>query len=460
MAQRTEPKRRLLFTDAWLKGLKATGKRIEYADTKERALLLRVGATGKAVFYGYQRIKGAGRIRKALGVYPEKSLHDARRLAEDVRKYAHNGLDLREVERKEAEAQKAAQRLKESRENFDLSGMCGLYVKERETNAEKKLAKKSAKNYRALIRHYLDGPHGDGFRGRYAGDVTALEIREMLKTVAQSSATQANRLFELIRASYRLATDLERLASVPALKRPAKNAVRDRLLSQKEIRAFWSATQTATLIPRARPIPKDSKKAKRAKAKADDERKPISPQARGALRMLLALGQRRGETLAMRWADIDGDIWRIPGQFRKGGRTHTVPLSSLAFEILEELRPVTGDKARVFDGVSATNIHGRAFRAVREAVNKELKTAPFSIHDLRRTFATQSRELCGVKRDALGDVLGHVSGKHASTATRSYDYSTGISGMESALEAWGATLKKIIAGEIIGGEKGKILAFR
>lgn len=460
MAHAKDPKRRLLFTDAWLKGLKATGKRIEYADTKERALLLRVGATGKAVFYGYQRIKGAGRIRKTLGVYPEKSLHDARRLAEDVRKYAHDGLDLREVERKEAEAQKAAQRLKESRENFDLSGMCGWYVKDRETAAKKKLAKKSATNYRALIRHYLDGPHGDGFRGRFAGSVTAFEIREMLKTVAHSSATQGNRLFELIRAAYRLASYEGKLESVPALKRPAENAVRDRVLSQKEICAFWNATETATLIPRVRPIPKNPKKAKRARAKADEERKPISAQARGALRMLLALGQRRGETLAMRWRDIDGDIWRIPGQFRKGGRTHTVPLSSLALEILEHLRPVTGHMTRVFDGVSATNIHGRAFRAVRDAVNKEQKTGPFSIHDLRRTFATQSRELCGVRRDALGDVLGHVSGKHASTATGSYDYSTGIVGMESTLEVWALTLRKIVAGEIIGGEKGRILAFR
>lgn len=457
----TQPKTRLLFTDAWLKGLKGTGKRVTYADTGERGLLVRVGPQGTPTFYSVVRVKGAGVLRKALGTYPkERSLYDARRMAADTRKLARDGVDVRIVERERAETEKAARLLKASRDGFDLAGMARWYVKDRETAAKKPLAKKSAINYRALVSHYLDGSHGDGFRGRFAGDVTAFEIREMLKAVAQKSATQANRLFELIRAAYRLASYEGRLQSVPALKRPAENPVRERLLSQREIRAFWNATATATLIPRERPIPKSPGKARRAKAKADEERKPLSAQARGALRMLLALGQRKGETLAMRWADIDGDIWRIPGRFRKGGRMHTVPLSAVATEIIEELRPVTGGKERVFEGVSATNLHGRAFRAVRDAVNRDEKTDCFSIHDLRRTFATQSRELCGVRPDVLGDVLGHVTGKHASLATANYDKSSGVSAKESALEAWGATLKKIIAGETIGGERGRVLAFR
>lgn len=175
--------------------------------------------------------------------------------------------------------------------------------------------------------------------------------------------------------------------------------------------------------------------------------------------MLLVLGQRRGETLAMRWADIDGDVWRIPGQFRKGGRMHTVPLSTLAVGILEELRPMTGDKKRVFEGVSATNLHGRSFRAVRDAVNQELGTDRFSIHDLRRTFATQSRELCGVRPDVLGDLLGHISGRHSSLATASYDKSLGMAPKASALEAWAATLSRIISREALGAEKRRIVAF-
>lgn len=450
---------RVLFTDSWLRGLKPGEKRVEYADTKERALRLRVGAKGKTTFDAYCRIKRGDRIRKQLGEYPAMSLFDARRAAEDVRKLAQKGKDARVVEKETEDARKEAQRLRESRENFDLAGMTRWYVKDREENPEKKLATKSAHNYHALIRYYLEGPHGEPFRGRFAGEVPAFEIRELLKAVALKSSVQANRLFELIRAAYRLASYEGRVESVPALKRPAKSTSRERVLTQREITAFWKATETATLIPRQRKAPKDAEKARRAQDKAEADRRPISLQARAALRMLLTLGQRKGETLAMRWADIDGAVWRIPGATRKGGKAHTVPLSTLALEILEELRPITGAEGRVFAGISATNMHGRAFRAVREAVTRELKTTPFSIHDLRRTFTTQARELCNLRPDVVGDVLGHISGKHASAATASYDKSTGTASKESALEAWGETLRRIVGGEVIG-DKGKILAFR
>ena len=454
-------KSRLVFTDAWLKGLKGTGKRVVYADLGRRGLFLRVGPTGVPTFYAVCRVKRGPFLRKHLGVYPERCLSDAREMAQDVGKLARKGIDVREVERTEQEEKARTERLKESREKFDLAGMCRWYIEDREEATKKPLAKKTALNYRALASFYLDGPKGGPFRGRFAGEVPAFEIRELLKTVAKSSATQANRLFELIRAAYRHASYEGRLESVPSLKRPADNPTRDRVLTQKEIRAFWNAVNTARLLPRKKDPKKPGSKValKSAKAKPE-ERKSLSPQARGVLRMLLVLGQRKGETVAMRWADVDETVWRIPGRFRKGGRTHSVPLSSLAVEIIEQLRPVTGTKERVFDGVSATNLHGRAFRAVRDAVVKEQKSERFSIHDLRRTFATQARELCGVSPDVLGDCLGHKRGKFAAPAVVNYDKSTGRNPMESAFEAWGETARKIVAGEIIGGEKGKILAFR
>ena len=60
--------------------------------------------------------------------------------------------------------------------------------------------------------------------------------------------------------------------------------------------------------------------------------------------------QPTGYPLNMRWSDIDdrAQTWTVPGMYRKGGRTHVVPLSPLALRILEDLRPIGGAKEWVF----------------------------------------------------------------------------------------------------------------
>lgn len=161
--------------------------------------------------------------------------------------------------------------------------------------------------------------------------------------------------------------------------------------------------------------------------------------------MLLLLGQRKTETVLMRWKDIDETVWRIPGRFRKGNRAHSVPLSKGALKILDELRPVNGAKERVFHGVSAANLNGRAFGAVREAVMKAAKTDSFTVHDLRRTLATQIRELCHVQPHVVSGILGHSTGKFAAAATSFYDKSTGQDERTAALEAWSKKVSEIAA---------------
>lgn len=47
---------------------------------------------------------------------------------------------------------------------------------------------------------------------------------------------------------------------------------------------------------------------------------------------------RTGELRAMRWTEIEGDLWRIPKERMKRRREHLVPLSRQALAVLEELR--------------------------------------------------------------------------------------------------------------------------
>lgn len=57
-----------------------------------------------------------------------------------------------------------------------------------------------------------------------------------------------------------------------------------------------------------------------------------------ACRMLAFTWSRTGELRAMRWSEIDGDVWRIPKERTKRRRDHLVPLSAQAVAVLEHLR--------------------------------------------------------------------------------------------------------------------------
>ena len=72
------------------------------------------------------------------------------------------------------------------------------------------------------------------------------------------------------------------------------------------------------------------------------------------MKALLLPGQRSSETIEMRRSDLDlaAKTWTIPGQFRKGGRTHVVPLSAVALQMIGDLSTKVD---RVFEGVSAVN---------------------------------------------------------------------------------------------------------
>ena len=155
-------------------------------------------------------------------------------------------------------------------------------------------------------------------------------MKALLEEVAARAPVQANRLFQLVRAAFRWAVREGFLESSPAdgLMRPRPERSRERFLSDGEIKALWSGLET------------------------------LSPVVAAAIRTLLLTGQRRTETLRMRWVDVNlaEGVWTIPGEFRKGGRTHVVPLSPLVVEMLEALRPSTGAAQWVFAGRSGAAV--------------------------------------------------------------------------------------------------------
>jgi integrase len=161
------------------------------------------------------------------------------------------------------------------------------------------------------------------------------------------------------------ATRAERLAPV------------GRALTDHELSAFWEAASAA-------PWPFD-----------------------GYLKMLLLCGQRRTETAAMRWADIDPEAatWTIPATISKSGREHIVSLPAAVMEIIR----ATGRTASplVFPGRGGTIMSGWEKRVA--SVRTASGLAHWTLHDLRRTFRSGLAAL-GVDYAVRELMLNHVIG--------------------------------------------------
>ena len=102
------------------------------------------------------------------------------------------------------------------------------------------------------------------------------------------------------------------------------------------------------------------------------------------LRILLLTGQRRTETAAMRWGDVDlpAGVWTIPAEITKVGREHRVPLAHEAAAILGELPRLAGSEL-VFPGRGGRLMSGWTHRLA--PVQAASGLARWTLHDLRRT---------------------------------------------------------------------------
>ncbi len=154
------------------------------------------------------------------------------------------------------------------------------------------------------------------------------------------------------------------------------------------------------------------------------------------VRLLLLTGQRREEVAAMQWSELDLDkgVWSLPASRTKNGRPHDVPLSQPAVEVLldQEKQPdrefVFGEAAGPFQGWS------KAKSALDNRLQGAGMTAPWRLHDLRRTAATRMADL-GVQPHVIEAVLNHISG-HKSGVAGIYNRATYANEKRVALALW------------------------
>ncbi|HFF3340135.1 TPA: tyrosine-type recombinase/integrase [Legionella pneumophila] len=119
--------------------------------------------------------------------------------------------------------------------------------------------------------------------------------------------------------------------------------------------------------------------------------------------LLLFTGMRKMEAASLRWEDIDLKSKTITLQDTKNHEIHTLPMSDFVYELMER-RSRNKTSEFVFPAESKTGYIYEPKKAVNRVV--ELSGVPFTLHDLRRTFATVADSL-DLPAYALKRLLNH-----------------------------------------------------
>ncbi|MCP4124757.1 MAG: tyrosine-type recombinase/integrase [Bacteroidetes bacterium] len=123
--------------------------------------------------------------------------------------------------------------------------------------------------------------------------------------------------------------------------------------------------------------------------------------------MCIFTGQRRSEVGRLKWEYISDDEITIPAEVVKNNRTHYFPYGTMTKQLLETIPHTseylfTGRFEGVFNGYSKC----------KKRFDKELDIEHYTLHDLRRTFASTHARL-GTPIQVVEKMLNHVSGSFA-----------------------------------------------
>jgi len=392
----------------------AKGRRIITDNHRDapKGFAFRVNANGSRAFVLRYSHHGKDRLL-AVGEYPTWSLAAARAQANEYRQDIDRGIDILEQRRAE-------------RAEPTVSDVSTRFLR-----AKRAGGMKSADDIEGLFRLYLLPTLGQK-------RITAVRRRDVIalvEDVAAHAPRQASLLLAYIKQLVAWAEDREIIEANPVatlrgdkVSSALAHTSRERVLDADEIRTLWTSAETVGLH--------------RLTALA--------------LKLLLLTGQRPGEVAGMRWSEIHGRTWEIPGKRRKTGKPHTVPLCDTALDLLESARTEAerlakrrkADEAEfVFETrpgrpVTTAALSRAVIRYSDRLGNKDKEGGRWTPHDLRRTCRT-GLAAASVSETVAEAVIGHS--RQGIVAV--YDRHRYEREKRLALEQWERRLQRVVAGE-------------
>lgn len=339
-------------------------------------LLVSVSPKGKKTFYTRASYKSQ-RIDVRLGNYPALSLKDAIKKHNGNMALIDEGLDPRVVKRAEKSANEQQITLNELFDDW--------FIYQQETGDQKN---STLEAHRWRYNYYLKKNLG-------ALPINTLDRVTLLNTLRQTARIakeQARKAFTTLNlpldyAQAQQLIDVNPCRSIkPKDVNASKSKPRDRFLSMDEIAKLLYILNNKCF--------------------------KSSPQLIVFTKLALITGARRGEIRDMRWTDLTSDdnglIWNI--KETKNGKPHRINLSAYSKQLVDSLKPLTGNSDWVFESPSKLN-EAIDIDSPTQFINRLIKTHDlehFRLHDLRRTAATQWAEELSADSQLIELMLNHL----------------------------------------------------
>jgi integrase len=340
------------FTDKAIAALRARRSRYDCYDAQVRGLGIRVAPSGTKTWFVMRRTNGR-MMRFTLGRYPEISLAVARQDALPA---------LMEMAKGTFERRAAGRQ---------FSNVAAEWLAKDQADNKSRLDVERALSFNIPPR----------LGSRPINTITMADIREVIEEVSARAPVQSNRLLAYLRRLFNWCIEqgFIQVSPVAGIKPNRKERSRDRVLSMPELRAVLAA--------------------------ASGMGYPFGP-----LFTLLALtGQRLEEVAGARWSEVDLRlaVWNLPSERSKNGRAHIVHLAQPALDIIRAL-PREEGCPYLFSTNGNTSVSG--FSKAKQRLDLNSGVTGWTLHDLRRTFATVATEQLGIQPVVVDRILNHVSG--------------------------------------------------
>ena len=237
--------------------------------------------------------------------------------------------------------------------------------------------KKGLRSKKEIMRHI--GRMNRAWLGRDFESIRRKDVTLLLDEIEDKNGTrQSDYALAVIRGMCNWYAKRHENYTSPIIKgmqrRSTKEAARDRILNDDELRAVWKAASENS--------------------------------THGAIvRVLLLTAQRLEKVSAMRWEDVGIDgVWRIPSEAREKGNAGELLLPQQALDIIKA-QPRFASCQYVFAGRGSG--HYKSWTHAKRAMDAKLRIPEWRLHDLRRT-ARSLMSRAGVLPHVAEQVLGHA----------------------------------------------------
>ncbi|MFL4373875.1 MULTISPECIES: tyrosine-type recombinase/integrase [Acinetobacter] len=378
-----------MLTDAQVRKIKPLEKKKRYSD--EKGLYLEVTPAGGRFWRLKYRFNGR-ESTLTIGSYPEISLAQARRTRDEARIQLYSNIDPNAVKN---------ERLQQINENILFKSLAMEWMEDRKAVIKENTYLRDLSVFEKDLFPALGEMPIDQIKGK---DVLACakKIEERgAQEMAKRSIPLAGRIFRFAIRKGIIENDPTPHLQEALKPRKVKHMAR---LDISEFPPFLERM----------------------------DRYHGNPIIKTAIQLMTLTFVRTAELRMMEWDEIDFEtkLWRIPADKMKMAQPHIVPLSKQAIELLERLRPLTGNKQYVFYNHStAKPMSSNALLCVIRTMGYNGKMTG---HGFRGLASTTLHEQ-GYMHDAIEIQLAHRVGNAVSQA---YNHAQHLEYRTKMMQEW------------------------